>query len=119
MSVNVIESPQSSLIEVHLSGKLQKEDYEHFTPIVEKKIAESGKLRLLVVLKDFHGWSVGALWEDMKFDMKHFRDIERLAIVGESQWEAGMVGFCKPFTSASIKYFDHSEEDQARTWIQE
>jgi len=27
----------------------------------------------------FHGWDAGALWEDIKFDIKHFGDIERLA----------------------------------------
>ena len=60
-----------------------------------------------------------ALWEDIKFDVKHFRDIERLAMVGDSKWEAGMAVFCKPFTSAKIKYFDVSKVDDAREWIRE
>ena len=33
-----------------------------------------------------HGWDAGALWEDIKFDIKHFADIERLAMVGEKKW---------------------------------
>lgn len=108
-----------NLIEVTLTGKLTKEFYQQFVPLVEKQIAEHGKLRLLVVLHDFHGWTAGALWEDIKFDMKHARDIERLAIVGESKWEQGMATFCKPFTSATIKYFNHTKIDEARTWITE
>ncbi len=39
------------------------------------------------------------MWEDIKFDMKHFADIERLAIVGESKWEKGMAVFRRPCSS--------------------
>ena len=41
-------------------------------------------------MKDFHGWDAGALWEDIKFDLKHFSDIERVAMVGEKKWQKGM-----------------------------
>ncbi len=61
----------------------------------------------------------GALWEDIKFDWRHFSDIERLAIVGDSKWEAGMAVFCKPFTTAKIRYFDESKAAEASAWIHE
>jgi hypothetical protein len=54
----------------------------------------------------------------LKFDFKHWKDIERLAIVGESKWEAGMAVFCKPFTTAKIQYFDHSKLAEAKSWIE-
>ena len=104
-------------LEVHASGKLTKEFYEEFVPAVESRIQESGKLKILFVMKDFHGWTAGALWEDIRFDMKHWNDIQRLAIVGESKWEAGMATFCKPFTGAMVKYFDQEKLDEARQWV--
>lgn len=102
---------------VHVSGKLTKEDYAHFIPEIERMIREVGKIRLLFEMHDFHGWDAGALWEDIKFDLKHFADIERLAMVGEKKWEEWMATFCKPFTSAEIRYFDQSQADAARQWI--
>jgi len=69
-------------------------------------------------LKLVHGWTAGALWEDIKFDFQHWKDIEKLAIVGESKWEQGMAAFCKPFTSATIQYFDHSRHFEANEWIE-
>jgi hypothetical protein len=30
-----------------------------------------------------------------------------------------METFCKPFTSATIKYFDHAQAAEARAWIRE
>jgi hypothetical protein len=51
--------------------------------------------------------------------MKHFGDIERLAMVGETKWQHGMATFCKPFTKATIRYFDHAEAGAARKWLGE
>ena len=106
-----------NLLEVRASGKLTKQFYEALVPAVEQQIADSGKLRILLILSDFHGWTAGALWEDIKFEMKHWKDIERLAIVGETSWEKGMATFCKPFTKATIRYFEQAQLDDARTWI--
>ena len=106
-------------LHVKVTGKLTAEAYEAFAPKVDQLIREHGKLRILFEMHDFHGWTAGALWEDLKFDSKHWKDIERLAIVGESKWEEGMAVFCKPFTSAKIKYFDHTKLDEARKWIAE
>ncbi len=80
-----IHRTDGQYLEVTLSGKLAKEDYAKFVPVVEAAIKEHGKVRMLVVMHDFHGWTAGALWEDIKFDMHHFRDIGRLALVGESE----------------------------------
>lgn len=99
-----------------LTGKLRKEDYDDFVPAIEELIGRHGKLNLLVELVDFHGWSAGALWEDTKFDLKHFDDINRLAIVGDKKWEKAMAMFCKPFTTAKVRYFDISDIDEAKRW---
>ena len=71
-------------LHVKVSGKLTKEVYEAFAPVVDGQIQEHGKVRILFEMHDFHGWTAGALWEDLKFDFNHWKDIERLAIVGET-----------------------------------
>lgn len=109
----------TNLLHVRLSGKLTTSDYEYFGPAVEKIIEEHGKIRALVHMEDFHGWTAGALWQDVKFDAKHFNDLERIAFVGDKAWEKGMSVFCKPFTTAKVRYFDQSEREEALTWVQE
>jgi len=113
-----IEKPaEGKFIEIQLTGKLNVEDYEAFIPEIERLIKQEGKLRILLELNDFHGWTAGALWKDTKFALKHFSDIERIAIVGDSKWEHGMAVFCKPFTTADVRYFDTSRLSDAREWI--
>ena len=105
-------------LEVHVTGKLTKEAYQKLVPLVDAQIRQYGKLRILLILQDFDGWTGGALWEDLKFDFKHWKDIQRLAIVGESKWEKGMAAFCKPFTKAEIRYFDLARIEEAREWLE-
>jgi hypothetical protein len=105
------------LLEVRVTGKLNKEFYEEFVPAVDAQIKQYGRLRILFIMQDFHGWTAAGLWEDMKFDLKHWRDIERLAIVGDKQWEKGMAVFCKPFTMAHVQFFDPSQLAEAREWL--
>jgi hypothetical protein len=116
-TVTLRETNSGKVLEVQLTGKLAKEDYENFIPAVERLVKSHGKIRMLVEMHDFHGWTAGALWQDIKFDAKHFADIERLAIVGETKWQHGMAVFCKPFTSAKVRYFDRPAIDQAREWL--
>ena len=116
--ITLQETNGGRLLEVQMTGKLSKTDYEHFVPMMEKLVKEHGKIRLLVVMNDFHGWTAGALWEDIKFDLKHFSDIERVAMVGEKKWEKGMSLFCRPFTTAKLRYFDRTEINEARKWVE-
>jgi len=116
-AVTLKEMNGGKLLEVHLKGKLGKDDYGQFAPTAERLIRQHGKIRMLVEMHDFHGWTAGAFWEDIKFDARHFNDIERIAMVGETGWQHGMAVFCKPFTSARIRYFDRTAVDEARAWL--
>lgn len=119
MTIQLDEENGGKLLVVHVGGKLVKEDYEHFVPEFERLARLHGKLRLLFDMTGFHGWEASAAWEDFKFGVEHFSDIERLAMVGEKRWQQGMATFCKPFTAATVRYFDHAEAVQAREWLGE
>jgi SpoIIAA-like len=117
MPIQLDEQNGGKLLAVHISGKLTKADYEHFVPEFERLVRQHGKLRVFFDMTGFHGWDAAALWEDIKFDAKHFADIERLAMVGEKKWQHGMATFCKPFTKAAVRYFDHVDAAEAWKWI--
>lgn len=119
MTIQLDEQDGGKVLFVRVTGKLSKEDYQQFTPKVEALIQQFGKIRILFEMHDFHGWKAGALWEDIKFDARHYADIERLALVGDKKWERGMGTFCRPFTTARIRYFDLSEAAAAHQWIME
>jgi hypothetical protein len=119
MAIEIAEVAGGNTLEVNVSGKLTSEDYRHFEPAVDAVIAEHGKIRILFTMHNFHGWELGAVWEDTKFATTHCTKIEKIAMVGEKAWEKWMALICKPFTMAKIKYFDAGQEEAARKWLAE
>jgi hypothetical protein len=110
------DTHQGNILIIQVKGKLNEEDYEQFVPKIEEMM-RNGKIRILFILEDFDGWTPSAMWEDTKFGVKHFNDIDRLAIVGEKELEKGMAGFCKVFTTAEVSFFEYEKLDKARQWI--
>jgi hypothetical protein len=118
MPIKLTEKQGGRILEVAASGKLTDADYQRFVPEFERLAKQHGKIRVLFELSQFHGWEARAAWDDLKLGVKHFRDIERLALVGENKWQKWMAEFCKPFTTAQVRYFDRSDAEQARAWIE-
>ena len=96
MPIELKEESEGKLVLVRVSGKLTKGDYEHFLPEVEALIKKHGKIDVLMTMHDFHGFDAGALWQDIKFDLKHFTHIRRIAMVGETKWQKWMVSSAAP-----------------------
>jgi hypothetical protein len=117
MAIQLNEQNNGKLLIIHVSGKLVKADYEQFVPEVDRLVRLHGKLRMLFDMTDFHGWEASAAWEDFKFGIKHFSDIERLAMLGDQKWQHGMALFSKPFTKAEVRYFDHADAAEAEKWL--
>jgi len=118
MTIELAKESDVKVLNVKVSEKLTREDYQKFVPEVEQLIEKFGKIRVLFEMHDFHGWDAAALWEDVKFDARHFSDIERLAFVGDKAWEKGMSVFCRPFTTAKIRYFEPEQRQEAIEWLE-
>jgi hypothetical protein len=117
MPIQFSEEDSGKILVIHVSGKLAKADYADFVAEFERLLKEHGKLQVLFDMGGFHGWDAGAAWEDLKFDVKHFADIGRLAMVGDKKWQHGMAIFFKPFTKAVTRYFDRADSAEARKWL--
>src|SRR5262245_7472239 len=102
-----------------ISGKLHDADYAQFVPLIDAAVAKEGPVRLLAQFEDFHGWDLHALWDDIKFSTTHCHNIDRIALVGDRKWEEYMAKVCKPFTRATLRYFDVSQIQDAWDWLKE
>lgn len=118
--ITQLQTNNPRILGFKLSGKLHDEDYRAFVPAVDQAIADAGgKVCLFVQLDDFHGWDLHGAWDDFKFGVRHYSDAERIAIVGDRKWEQWMAEFCKPFTEATVRYFDLSTMEQAWAWVRQ
>jgi hypothetical protein len=117
VSVHFDDDRGTNTLEVHVSGKLTHDDYLQFVPAFERLVQQYGRVNVLFDMVDFHGWEAEALWDDVRFDIKNFADIDKLAMVGDKAWEKGMSVFCRPFTRAHIRHFDSSDIRSAQEWL--
>ncbi len=117
MPIEIIDQDADGISKVRVTGTVQEEDFPGFTSGFERLVSRHHKLRIFFDMSEFKGWSAGALWPEIKFDSQHFSEIERLAAVGSKAWEQGLMGFAKPFTNATIRYFDVAEAGAAREWL--
>jgi hypothetical protein len=118
--IEILERGSGKVFGMKVSGKILHRDYQHFVPMLEKLIEEHGSVRCLIEMIDFHGIELRALWDEIKFDVRHARQIERCAVVGDRAWEAWMTRLSRPiFSNAEIRFFDVTARDQAWEWIQE
>lgn len=99
------------------SGKLTENDYEKLLPIVKDLIKQHGTVRWYFEMRDLEGWKLEAFWKDVKFDLSHADDFEKVAMVGENRWHQAMTVLMKPFTRAKVKYFSVEDKDEAKEWI--
>lgn len=112
-----LKEHSENLVAIIVTGKLEKADYDSLIPEIEEKLRRHGKLNFYWEMVDFEGWDASGLWQDLKFDIKHVNDFNRIAFVGEKKWEERIGNLIKPFTSAEVSYFNTSQREQAMEWV--
>jgi len=114
----VLDGPnENDVLTVSISQHLTKDDYQQFLPKLEKLFQQNRKLRFFIELKDFYGFEIGALWEDLKFDLKHKNQYGKAAIVGETKWVEWGTKIAALFFASEMKFFSKEQRDEAWQWV--
>jgi len=113
-----LRKDETGLTRIDVSGRLEHSDYERVLPELEA-LLEHGKARVLLELHDFKGFTPAALVDELKFDFRHRKDFERVAVVSDSALQELGVRMVRPFFAGRVKIFDTSERDAAEAWIRQ
>ena len=98
------------------SGTLKAEDYRDVVlPALERAFA-SGEVRFVIVIPEFHGMSGGAMWQDLKTGVEHFRAWKRIALVTDIEWMNAMTSLFGWMTPGEVRHFPLAQRDEAITW---
>ena len=113
-----IEHDPDGYLVCRAAVRLTRADYEAAIPVLVNAIRiATAPLRIMVVLEGFQGWDIDALWQELRFDLRHRDDLGRVAILGESKLEEWLSRLSKPFFDAEIRYFDSADRTAARDWL--
>jgi hypothetical protein len=119
MSAN-LEQNDARLLVLRVGGELKKSELDAVQSEFVEKTSGAGTVKLLVLLENFTGWERGADWGDTDFFFSHRNDFERIAVVGNPQWEAQVLAFTGPgLRKGPVKFFPETGESEARAWLAE
>lgn len=118
--IEALERSSGKVLGMRVSGRLLHQDYQEFVPRLEKLIEAYGAVRCLVEMTDLHGIEPRTLWDELVFDVRHAREIERCAVVGDRAWEKWITRLARPiFFNAEVRFFNQSATEEAWEWIEE
>lgn len=101
-----------------IGDRITEREMREIGRILEKNIAASGKIRLILIIDPFRGKSSDLLLEDLKFTHTYAHGIERMAVVGDKAWEKTWIALVCLFAGiVDWEYFDRSEIGAAWRWI--
>ena len=108
---------QTPVVSIKATGKLTHEDYELLNPVIDSALREfkGSKLKVLLDATEFEGWELKAAWDDFKIGLKHGKDFEKIAIIGNKKWQEYATKISSWFTSGEVKFFDTYED--AIRWL--
>jgi hypothetical protein len=113
-----IQLDSANLYRVQASGLLRLADMQQVQSAASEAILQHGKIKLLFILDRFEGWEKNSKWGDMGFYIKHDKDLEKIAIVGDEQWRDEALMFAGAgLRKAAVEYFTPAEIDRARAWL--
>ena len=106
------------IVALRVSGRLVHEDYESLVPRLEEMIEQHGAIRCLIELTGLEGVTPRAIWDELRFDLKHARDVSRCAVVGDRNWERWATAATRPiFRRAEVRFFERRDLEEALAWI--
>jgi len=114
-----IKFENKDLLVARVSGLLGKEELDREQQKSEEMIRKSGHAKILVITEGFSGWERDKGWDDMSFQARNDKYIERIAIVGDTKWRDLIFAFIgKGFRPAAIEHFGPGQEAVARQWLE-
>jgi SpoIIAA-like len=105
------------VIGFEISGKVQAEDYRDVILPSLERAAATGEVRFVVVIPEFHGMTGGAVWQDLKVGMEHFRAWKRIALVTDIEWMDRMMSMFGWMTPGDVRHFPLAQRDDAIAWV--
>ncbi|MFD1215910.1 MULTISPECIES: SpoIIAA family protein [Microbulbifer] len=112
-------SDERVLLSLHARGKLEHQDYATLVPMLESAIAgmEHPKVDVLFDMRELDGWEIRAAWDDLKLGLKHGRHFNRVAMVGNKQWQEVAAKIGSWFIGGEARVFE--EKTEALAWLQQ
>jgi hypothetical protein len=115
--LNDIPDLPPGVIGFEVSGKLETEDYREILLPALQKAAADGEVRIVIVIPKFGGITGGAVWQDLKMGVQHWRAWKRIALVTDIGWMGHGTDWFGWMVPGDVKHFPLAERAAAVAWV--
>ena len=117
MSIEIVDVADGVLT-FKVTGRLIQAEFAAAQKRAGEIIRQQGKVRFLVLVENFAGTEKGGDWGDVSFQADYDPFIEKIAIVGDKQWEGVALLFTsKGIRRVAIEYFQPADLVKAKAWL--
>ena len=113
----LLDFPDPNLFGVELSGTLTKEDHDVLASELRNHLEQHTTTRALFVMDDVNDWEPDERWKDLAFDIRHLRDLDKVAIVGDDLWETWLEKVELLFPMSTIQTYAAEDREEAVEWL--
>ncbi|MTB53475.1 STAS/SEC14 domain-containing protein [Lewinella sp. W8] len=117
-AVKEIDLGEEHLLGIAVVDKMEVADYDRINVLIEEQVKKYGKARMLLEIVDVSGFSGQALLEDLKTGIKNYKNVERMAIIGDQSWLKTTVKLGDLLTPGlELSAFNTTERKRAISWL--
>lgn len=106
----------TGVIGFEITEKLHAEEYRDVLLPAIERAASAGDIRIVIAIPSFEGMTGGAVWEDLKTGVEHFRAWRRIALVTDIGWMTQVSALFGWMTPGELRHFPLAERAEAIAW---
>lgn len=116
--IETIPFDADNIVGFRIAGKLSGETFDAIETSLDDKLRRHDKVRVYVEMPRFEGMTAEAVFDDLRLAMRHWRDIEREAVVTDATWVRKLTPLGDAMAPGiEVKAFSTDEREQAKAWI--
>jgi SpoIIAA-like len=114
--ITELDDLPAGVVGFEVADTIKAEDYRDVILPTLERAAASGEVRFVIVIPEFRGMSGGALWQDLRVGVEHFRAWKRIALVTDIEWMIHMTALFGWMTPGEVRTFSLAQRDEAIAW---
>lgn len=118
--IHLIPTGAHHVVGLRIEGKVTADDLETVVAELEGRLKAHDQVRVYAEIDELSGMTFEAFIKDLKYSVRHFRDVEREAVVTGSVWIERLVDLGGAlFPSIETRHFTPERKEEALRWVRD
>ena len=113
----LLDLPDPNFCGIELSGTPTEEDYDTLASTLTDHLEQHTTTRVLFVMKNVDDWEPREHWEELVLDIRHLRDLDKVAVVGDDLRETEVETIEELFPMSMVQTYELGDRDEALDWL--